>query len=58
MRILFEGGYFSEVDTIILTHVVTPHWRQVMEHKCMWTPVVDEELTSIAFSKHAQEFQH
>ena len=58
MWILFEGGYYSEVGTIIFTHMVTPCWRQVMEHKRMWTPVVDEELTCIAFSQHAQEFRH
>ena len=24
----------------------------------VWTPVVDEKLTCIAFSQHAQEFRH
>ena len=58
MRILFEGGYYSGAVTIIFTHVVTPRQRQVMEHKHVRTLVVDEELTCIAFSQHAQEFQH
>ena len=58
MRILFEGRYYSGAGTIILTQVVTLRWCQVMEHKCAWTPVVDQELTCIAFSQHAQEFHH
>ena len=28
-----------------------------MEHKRVWTPVVDNKLTCIAFSQHAQEFR-
>ena len=34
---------------------MTPCWHKVMEHKCVWTTVVDKELTCIAFSQHAQE---
>ena len=59
MRILFEGEYYSGAGTIIFMRMVTaPRWRQVMEHKCAWTPIVDEELTCIAFSQHMQEFHH
>ena len=56
MRILFEGEYYSEAGTIIFTHVVTaPRWRQVMEHKRVWTPVVDDKLT-ITFPNTRRNF--
>ena len=59
MQILFEGEYYSGAGTIIFMYVVTAlRWHQVMEHKRTWTPIVDEELTCIAFSQHTQEFHH
>ena len=56
MRILFEGRYYSGEGTFIFTYVVTPRWCQVMEHKCVWTAVLDEELTCIAFSQQCRSF--
>ena len=56
MRILFEGGYYSGAVTIIFMHVVTPRWCQMMEHKRVWTPVANEELTCIAFPNMRRSF--
>ena len=54
MWILFEGGYYSRVDTIIFTHVVTPALTPSDGAQTR----VDDEETCIAFPNSMQEFCH